>query len=96
MRYAWAVVVFSFCTNLLLLTGPLYMMQVFDRVLMSGSVETLVGLSVSQTNITSDKSDADSACKTCKNHFTRRKREQQEQCEQLHVHVSNRPFEMLG
>ena len=39
------VVVFGAVANLLLLTGPLYMMQVYDRVLSSKSVETLVVLS---------------------------------------------------
>lgn len=38
--------VFSFFINLLMLTGPLYMLQVYDRVLLSSSVETLVGLSI--------------------------------------------------
>ena len=38
--------VFSFFINLLMLTGPLYMLQVYDRVLLSRSVETLVGLSI--------------------------------------------------
>lgn len=38
--------VFSAFVNLLMLTGPLYMLQVYDRVLSSRSVETLVGLSV--------------------------------------------------
>jgi PrtD family type I secretion system ABC transporter len=33
---------FSFFVNLLMLTGPLYMMQVYDRVLASRSVETLI------------------------------------------------------
>ena len=41
-----AVIAFSFCVNLLILTGPLYMLQVYDRVLVSGSVETLVALTV--------------------------------------------------
>ncbi|MFK7865121.1 MAG: type I secretion system permease/ATPase [Pseudohongiellaceae bacterium] len=41
----WAVAVFSFFANLLMLTGPLYMLQVYDRVLSSGSVETLLALS---------------------------------------------------
>jgi ABC-type protease/lipase transport system fused ATPase/permease subunit len=36
--------VFSFITNLLMLTGPLFMLQVYDRVLTSGSVPTLVAL----------------------------------------------------
>lgn len=39
-----AVVVFSFCINLLILTAPIYMMQVFDRVLSSRSSETLIML----------------------------------------------------
>ena len=41
-----AVVAFSIAINLLALTVPLYMTQVFDRVLTSYSVETLVMLSV--------------------------------------------------
>ncbi|MCV2881853.1 type I secretion system permease/ATPase [Actibacterium sp. XHP0104] len=41
----WAFV-FSIFVNLLMLTGPLYMLQVYDRVLASRSVETLVALSV--------------------------------------------------
>ena len=35
---------FSAVINLLMLTGPIYMLQVYDRVLSSGSVATLVGL----------------------------------------------------
>ncbi len=42
----WFVGVFSFFVNLLMLTGPLYMLQVYDRVLGSGSVETLIALSI--------------------------------------------------
>ena len=42
----WSVGVFSFFVNLLMLTGPLYMLQVYDRVLGSGSEETLVALSL--------------------------------------------------
>jgi PrtD family type I secretion system ABC transporter len=38
--------VFSFFTSLLMLTGPIYMLQVYDRVLMSHSVPTLVALTV--------------------------------------------------
>lgn len=39
-----AVGLFSFTVNLLMLTGPLFMMQVYDRVLTSRSVPTLVAL----------------------------------------------------
>jgi ATP-binding cassette subfamily C protein len=42
----WAVGIFSFFVNLLMLTGPLYMLQVYDRVLGSGSEETLLALSL--------------------------------------------------
>ena len=42
----WAVALFSLFANLLMLTGPLYMLQVYDRVLGSGSEETLIALSV--------------------------------------------------
>ncbi len=42
----WAVGVFSFFVNALMLTGPLYMMNVYDRVLGSRSLETLIALSV--------------------------------------------------
>ncbi|WP_291663389.1 MULTISPECIES: type I secretion system permease/ATPase [unclassified Bosea (in: a-proteobacteria)] len=38
------VVVFSLAINLLLLILPFYSIQVFDRVLTSGSIETLIGL----------------------------------------------------
>ena len=37
---------FSAIINLLMLTGPVYMLQVYDRVLSSGSVATLQGLFV--------------------------------------------------
>lgn len=37
---------FSFFVNVLMLTGPLYMLQVYDRVLGSRSEETLLALSV--------------------------------------------------
>lgn len=36
--------VFSALINLLMLTGPVYMLQIYDRVLSSGSVATLLGL----------------------------------------------------
>jgi len=42
----WFVALFSVFVNLLMLTGPLYMLQVYDRVLGSRSVETLIALSV--------------------------------------------------
>jgi PrtD family type I secretion system ABC transporter len=42
----WTVAIFSFFVNLLMLTGPLYMLQVYDRVLGSGSQETLFALSL--------------------------------------------------
>lgn len=40
------LLVFSFVINLLVFTSPLYMMQIYDRVLSSRSEVTLVGLSV--------------------------------------------------
>ena len=40
------VAVFSFFVNMLMLTGPLYMLNVYDRVLGSRSIETLIALSV--------------------------------------------------
>ncbi|WP_108882694.1 type I secretion system permease/ATPase [Anderseniella sp. Alg231-50] len=36
--------IFSFIINLLMLTGPLFMLQVYDRVLNSGSISTLTAL----------------------------------------------------
>ena len=42
----WVVGIFSFFVNMLMLTGPSYMLQVYDRVLGSRSVETLIALSV--------------------------------------------------
>ena len=41
----YAVALFSAVINLLMLVGPLYMMQVYDRVLTSGSMPTLLFLS---------------------------------------------------
>lgn len=41
-----AVGFFSLCINLLMLTSPLYMLQVYDRVLVSRSVDTLILLSI--------------------------------------------------
>ena len=40
----WAVFLFSVFVNLLMMTGPLYMLQVYDRVLGSRSVATLIAL----------------------------------------------------
>ncbi len=42
----WSVAVFSAFVNLLMLTGPLYMLNVYDRVLGSRSVETLIALTL--------------------------------------------------
>lgn len=42
----WIVALFSFFVNLLMLTGPLYMLNVYDRVLSSRSLETLLALSI--------------------------------------------------
>ncbi len=36
--------IFSFVINILMLSGPLFMLQVYDRVLTSGSMPTLIGL----------------------------------------------------
>jgi PrtD family type I secretion system ABC transporter len=46
-RRVWlSVGVFSCIVNILMLTGSIFMMQVYDRVLTSGSVPTLVALSL--------------------------------------------------
>ena len=42
----WAVGLFSIFVNILMLTGPIYMLQIYDRVLGSGSEETLFALSI--------------------------------------------------
>ncbi len=42
----WFVGLFSFFANLLMLTGPIYMLQVYDRVLGSRSEATLIALSL--------------------------------------------------
>ena len=44
-RAFWSVALFSSVVNMLMLAGPLYMLQVYDRVLTSRSVPTLVALS---------------------------------------------------
>ncbi len=41
-----AIALLSGVTNILALTSPLFMLQVYDRVLSSGSIPTLVGLAV--------------------------------------------------
>src|SRR5262249_5586546 len=50
LRECWhafaGVALFSGIVNLLMLAGPLYMLQIYDRVLNSRSVPTLVALSV--------------------------------------------------
>ena len=40
----WTAAFFSIFVNLLMLTGPLFMLQTYDRVLGSRSEETLVAL----------------------------------------------------
>ena len=44
-RVLVAVALFSACVNLLMLTVPMYMLQVYDRVLTTGNVDTLLALS---------------------------------------------------
>lgn len=46
LHFLLIAVLFSIFINLLMLTGPLFMLQVYDRVLTSGSEETLVALFV--------------------------------------------------
>jgi PrtD family type I secretion system ABC transporter len=46
LRACWSVVLFSGAVNVLLLAGPLYMFQIYDRVLGSRSVPTLVALTI--------------------------------------------------
>ncbi len=46
IKLFWAVGIFSVLVNILMLTGPLYMLQVYDRVLGSRSEATLVALSL--------------------------------------------------
>ena len=48
-RFFWfrklrTMILFSFVINLLYLTGPIFMMQIYDRVLASANIPTLVGL----------------------------------------------------
>lgn len=42
----WSVALFSAVVNLLMLAGPVYTLQIYDRVLSSRSVPTLIALSV--------------------------------------------------
>lgn len=42
----WSIALFSMAVNALMLTGPIYMLQVYDRVLGSRSEETLVALTI--------------------------------------------------
>ena len=48
-RALWAVGLFSLAMSALLLTTPLFMLQVYDRVLGSGSVQTLIMLTLVAT-----------------------------------------------
>ncbi len=43
---AWGLGLFSLSINLLMLAPPLYMLQVYDRVMTTGHVETLVMLTL--------------------------------------------------
>ncbi|MCB1745278.1 MAG: type I secretion system permease/ATPase, partial [Gammaproteobacteria bacterium] len=42
--WLWVVALFSLLINLLYLTGPIFMLQIYDRVLASANVATLIGL----------------------------------------------------
>lgn len=44
--YLVATFAFSLVANLLLLVSPIYMLQIYDRVVMSGSIDALIWLSV--------------------------------------------------
>ena len=46
LHYLYVALLFSIFVNLLVLTGPLFMLQIYDRVLGSRSEETLVALSI--------------------------------------------------
>lgn len=45
-RAFWSVAAFSSVVNILMLAGPIYMLQVYDRVLTSRSVPTLIALTI--------------------------------------------------
>jgi len=44
--YFWPILIFSLVSNLLLLVSPLYMLQVYDRILTSGSKDTLIWITI--------------------------------------------------
>jgi len=44
--YFWPILGFSLVCNVLLLVSPLYMLQVYDRILTSGSRDTLIWITV--------------------------------------------------
>ena len=44
--YFWPILGFSLICNLLLLVSPLYMLQVYDRILTSGSKDTLIWITI--------------------------------------------------
>ena len=44
--YLWPILGFSLVSNLLLLVSPLYMLQVYDRILTSGSTDTLIWITL--------------------------------------------------
>ncbi|HSF94626.1 MAG TPA: type I secretion system permease/ATPase [Thermohalobaculum sp.] len=50
-RHFVSVAIFSIFVNLLMLTGPLFMLQIYDRVLSSRSEETLVALLILVTGL---------------------------------------------
>jgi ATP-binding cassette subfamily C protein EexD len=45
-RSFWLVVLFSFCINLLMIVPAIYMLQIYDRVITSGSYNTLLVLTL--------------------------------------------------
>lgn len=45
-QYVVPILLFSVVANLLLLVSPFYMLQVYDRILTSGSIDTLIWLTV--------------------------------------------------
>jgi PrtD family type I secretion system ABC transporter len=51
-RQGFTLAVFSLAANLLLLVSSIYMLQVFDRVLSSGSLDTLLWLTVAAVSAT--------------------------------------------